>query len=142
MKKFLILFSLVIACVTLFSSCSKDDDSNSTTSIVGKWKVISIDETKNGEPVNGDDLIENQKSIGTIIEFNSNLTYTVRQQNMLKEAGVYEIKGSSLNVKPSTEDNYHSVIFNISGNELHYYYTDSPSLYETYITEVTLIKIK
>ncbi len=77
MKKTILLLSVVALFATTFTSCSKDDDSNNTTptetlvGIQGKWQSSGT----NVAPL----LVALFKVDSIYAEFNTNMTYTVKQ---------------------------------------------------------------
>lgn len=119
MKKLSNILSILLVLVVVFTSCAKDDDDNtSQNQIVGKWQVIESNRIQDGKIVytNADGMI------GVIIEFNSNLSYSIIDQNVLVETGTYIINGSVIGIKETgTNDDYSSATFTISDDTLRVY---------------------
>lgn len=114
------MFSLILVLIIVFASCTNDYNENtSQNQIIGKWEVTTGDVTENGKPV----VITDEESIiGTILEFNLNLSYTIKFQSALLEAGTYIVNGGAINFTPTDEDqDTYSLIFNISDDVLYIY---------------------
>lgn len=148
MKKFSMILSVLLALVVVFASCTKDDDNTSQNQIVGKWKVTAVNETENGKPVATTADIQRY-----VLEFNSNLSYTVTYQNVLVETGTYIINGGTISLKVNgvdvdygsvisdDETNYSSGTFTIfDDNTLHIYFQFS-EYSVIYIREIVASRI-
>lgn len=134
MKRFLEIVSLSLICLTIFIGCNKDDDTDLHGGIVGKWKVIAVNQTLNGKAVpNTDDII------GAVIEFKSDLSYNVTYENREIEIGIYTITGDTIIVKDSNGDDETPVKFKFSSDgKLHLYGTRSDNVTTR---EIILIKL-
>lgn len=125
------LIATVLAAFT-FTSCSKDDDDDA--SIVGKWKLETINE-KGG----GIDVTISAADMGStdIMEFKNDGTYTTTSEyDGEKEVstGKYTTKGNVLTL--TNEDGTENIKFSISGNKLtlqgeYYYDEENDEEYET-----------
>jgi hypothetical protein len=76
MKKSLLL-KLTFVLTLIFTGCSNDDDNNSTTSIVGKWKTVKVEYYTNGVLDETVTTVEDNSTCPDYIEFKDNGTYVV-----------------------------------------------------------------
>lgn len=91
MRKLLNILTLSLLCLTLLIGCNKEDNTDISGQIVGKWKVITVKQTQNGKTVPTTNDIT-----GAILEFTSDLSYSVSVQNDEKETGSYKLKGDTI----------------------------------------------
>ena len=102
MKKNLFL-SLTLVFVTTLIGCSKDDDNNSNSSptIVGKWKNVKFEYYTDGVLVETETIVEENSSCPDYIEYKDNGTYVVifndaNCNSTADENGTYVYNGTTL----------------------------------------------
>ena len=76
MKK-LLLLKLTFVLTLICTGCSNDDNNNSTTSIVGKWKTVKVEYYTNGVLDETVTTVEDNSTCPDYIEFKDNGTYVV-----------------------------------------------------------------
>ncbi len=102
MKKKLLLTQTSIVVKTL-SGCSKDHDNNSNSSptIVGKWKNVKFEYYTDGVLVETETIVEENSSCPDYIEYKDNGTYVVifndaNCNSTADENGTYVYNGTTL----------------------------------------------
>lgn len=116
MKKNLFL-SLTLVFVTTLIGCSKDDDNNSNSSptIVGKWRSVKFEYYTNGvldETVN---VVEDNSSCPDYVEFKSNGTYVSIENDAncnstADENGTYVYNGTTISTTSAGSTDISTVI--------------------------------
>lgn len=109
MKKLCVLFLSIVTLGLTVSSCSHDDDQD-TTSIEGKWEITKIGVIIGGQETLADYVNQNNctiptieyKTDGTFIDITSD--YWDSQCSTYQETGTWKKDGSTLTLKYEDDD--------------------------------------
>jgi hypothetical protein len=100
MKK-LLLLKLTFVLTLICTGCSNDDDNNSTTSIVGKWRTEKFDYYTDNQFDNTEITVEENSTCPDYIEFKTNGNYESIDKDVdcvtsVDESGTYTFNGTTL----------------------------------------------
>ena len=114
MKKNLLL-TLTLVFAASFIGCSKDDDNNSSSTIVGKWKTVKFEYYTDGVLDETETTVEENSSCPDYIEFKANGTYVVIDNDAncnstADETGTYVYNGTTISTTSGGSTDISTVI--------------------------------
>ena len=110
-----LLLSLTLVFVTTLISCSKEDDNNSSPTIVGKWKTVKFEYYTDGVLDETETIVEENSTCPDYIEFKANGTYVVIDNNVncnstADESGTYVYNGTTISTTSAGSTDISTVI--------------------------------
>jgi hypothetical protein len=109
MKKIIVLFAFALISILNFTSCSSEDDSSTSSSIVGKWNFSKISTTING--VTSPEMDYDDNELGCpkdFVEFKTGGIYTEGDYSgstclLDSSAGTWVQSGSNITITQGTD---------------------------------------
>ncbi|WP_396177281.1 lipocalin family protein [Flavobacterium sp.] len=130
MKKSLLL-TLTLILVTTLIGCSKDDDNNSSPTLVGKWRTVKFEYYTNGVLDETETIVEENSTCPDYIEFKTNGTYVVINNNAncnstADESGSYVYNGTTI-ATTSAGSTDTSIVISLTNTDLKIDFTETSS---------------
>lgn len=130
MKKSLLL-TLTLILVTTLIGCSKDDDNNSSPTLVGKWRTVKFEYYTNGVLDETETIVEENSTCPDYIEFKTNGTYAVINNNAncnstADESGSYVYNGTTI-ATTSAGSTDTSIVISLTNTDLKIDFTETSS---------------
>lgn len=96
-------------------SCNKDDDNNSNSTIVGKWRTVKFEYYTDGVLEETETTVEENSSCPDYIEFKDNGTYVVIDNDencnsRVYENGTYVFDGTTISTTSGGTTDFSTVI--------------------------------
>lgn len=110
-----VLLSLTLVFVMTLISCNKDDDNNSNSTIVGKWRTVKFEYYTDGVLEETETTVEENSSCPDYIEFKDNGTYVVIDNDencnsRVYENGTYVFDGTTISTTSGGTTDFSTVI--------------------------------
>jgi hypothetical protein len=130
MKKSLLL-TLTLILVTTLIGCSKDDDNNSSPTLVGKWRTVKFEYYTNGVLDETETIVEENSTCPDYIEFKTNGTYVVINNNAncnstADDSGTYVYNGTTI-ATTSAGSTDTSIVISLTNTDLKIDFTETSS---------------
>lgn len=130
MKKNLLL-TLTFVFVTTLIGCSKDEDSNSSLKVVGKWRTVKFEYYTDGVLDQTETTVEENSSCPDYIEFKENDTYVVIDNDAncnatADENGTYVYNGTTISTTSGGSTDISTVI-TLTNTDLKIDFTETSS---------------
>jgi len=122
---------LTLIFVTTLIGCSKDDDNNSSPTIVGKWRTVKFEYYTNGVLDETETTVEENSTCPDYIEFKTNGTYVVINNDAncnstADESGTYVYNGTTISTTLGSSTDT-SIVISLTNTDLKIDFTEISS---------------